>query len=114
MSREYQLLHEEATAVDWEIQELQESCRVRSAAELATLERRLDGLTVKRASLTKAMILLASVEDPTFGDMQRAFVNKMPHRYHSQGTRSKVVYLAGAVQAAAVLTCFPGHRCSMI
>ena len=65
MSREYQRLHEEVTAVDWEIQELQESCRVRSAAELATLERRLDCLTVKRASLTKAIILLSSVEHPT-------------------------------------------------
>jgi hypothetical protein len=80
MSREYQRLHEEATAVDWEIQELQESCRVRSAAELATLERRLDCLTVKRASLTKAMILLSSVEHPAFADEQRAFVSQLqPH-----------------------------------
>ena len=91
MSREYQRLHEEATAVDWEIQELQGSCRVRSAAELATLERRLDCLTVKRASLTKAMILLSSAEHPAFADEQRAFVSQLPHRYHSQGTRQKIV-----------------------
>ena len=59
MSEEYQRLQEEATAVDCEIQEIQESCRVSSAAELAALERRLDFLTVRRASLTKAMVLLA-------------------------------------------------------
>ena len=37
MSEEYQRLQDEATAVDCEIQEIQESCRVGSAAELAAL-----------------------------------------------------------------------------
>lgn len=108
MSREYQRLHEEATAVDWEIQELQESCRVRSAAELATLERRLDCLTVKRASLTKAMILLSSVEHPAFADEQRAFVSQLPHRYHSQGTRQKIVRFPADVHVTLNILYF--HR----
>ena len=53
MSEEYQRLQEEATGVDCEIQEIQENCRAGSAAELAALERRLDFLTVQRASLTR-------------------------------------------------------------
>lgn len=108
MSREYQRLHEEATAVDWEIQELQESCRVGSAAELAIVERRLDCLAAKRASLAKAMILLSSVEDAAFGDTQRAFVSQLPRRYHSQGTRSKVVTLPGDVHVTLSIPYF--HR----
>ena len=89
MSEEYQRLQDEATAVDCEIQEIQESCRVGSAAELAALERRLDFLTVKRASLTKAMVLASSVDDAVFAEKQRAFVGRLPHRYHSQRSRQK-------------------------
>ena len=37
MSEEYQRLQEEATAVYCETQEIQESCQVSSAAELAAL-----------------------------------------------------------------------------
>ena len=55
-----------------------------------------------------ALTLLASVEESAFGDMQRAFVNKLPHRYHSQGTRSKVVYLPGAVHVTLHIPYF--HR----
>ena len=66
--------------MDCEIQEIQERCRVGSAAELAALERRLDFLTVKRASLTKAMVLLASGGEATFAEKQRAFVGRLPHR----------------------------------
>ncbi len=47
MSEEYQRLQDEATAVDCEIQEIQESCRVDTAAELAALERRLE-ITIAR------------------------------------------------------------------
>lgn len=108
MSREYQRLHEEATAVDWEIQELQESCRVGAAAERAIVERRLDCLAVKRASVAKAMILLSSVEDAAFGDTQRAFVGQLSPRYHSQGTRSKVIALPGDVHVTLSIPYF--HR----
>ena len=88
MSEEYQRLQEEATAVDCEIQEIQESCRVSSAAELAALERRLDFLTVRRASLTKAMVLLVTVEDAAFaGKSERLLADcrtgVSAHRNHS-------------------------------
>jgi hypothetical protein len=66
VEEELERLQDEATAVDCEIQEIQESCRVGSAAERPALERRLDFLTVKRASLTKAMVLVSSVDDAVF------------------------------------------------
>ena len=108
MSEEYQRLQEEATAVDCEIQEIQESCRVISAAELAALERRLDFLTVRRASLTKAIVLLVTVEDAAFAEKQRAFVGRLPHRYHSQGTRQKIVNFPAGVHVTLNILYF--HR----
>jgi len=107
MSEEYQRLQDEATVVDCEIQEIQESCRVSSAAELAALERRLDFLTVKRASLTKAMVLLTTVEDAAFTEKQREFVGRLPHRYHSQGTRQKIVNFSCGRPRDAEYSLFP-------
>ena len=80
MSEEYQRLQDEATAVDCEIQEIQESCRVGSAAELAALERRLDsvakvtgraqfGLDVDLPDMLTAMVARA----PVFGARLRSF-----------------------------------------
>ena len=108
MSEEYQRLQDEATAVDCEMQEIQESCRVGSAAELAGLERRLDFLTVRRASLTKAMVLLVPVEDAAFAEKQRAFVGRLPHRYHSQGPRQKIVNFPAGVHVTLNILYF--HR----
>ena len=108
MSEEYQRLQEEATAVDCEIQEIQENCRVGSAAELAALERRLDFLTVQRASLTKAMVMVATVDDATFAEKQRAFVSRLPHRYHSQGPRQKIVNFPAGVHVTLNILYF--HR----
>jgi hypothetical protein len=89
MSEEYQRLQDEATAVDCEMQEIQESCRVGSAEDLAILERRLDFLAVKRASLTKAMVLLSSVDDATFAEKQRAGVGRLRDR-SANGTSASV------------------------
>ncbi len=108
MSEEYQRLQDEATAVDCEIQAIQESCLVGSAAELAALERRLEILAVKRASLTKAMVLLASVGEAAFAEKQRAFVGRLPQRYHSQGSRPKVIEFPGGVRVTVSIPYF--HR----
>ena len=72
------------------------------------LWQRLDALAVKQASLGKAMILLASTEDPTFRKKEREFVKRLGHRYHSQGLRRKVIELPGGVQFAVRVTYF--HR----
>ena len=76
MSEEYQRLQEAASAVESEICELTQNHSISSAADLAALERRLDRLAVKRSSLTKALILLRCVNNPSFSRSKRSsFVN---------------------------------------
>ena len=108
MCVEYQRLQEEAREVDREIRELQDKARVTSASELAALERRLDELSIKRNSLTKARILLRSVDTCEFRDQQRRFIRQWPHKYHAHGTRRKVVHLPGGVDVTLNVTYF--HR----
>jgi hypothetical protein len=108
MGGEYQRLQEVARVVDREIRELQDKARVTSASELAALERRLDELSIKRNSLTKALILLGSVDTCEFRDQQRRFIRQLPHTYHSHGTRRKVVHLPGGVDVTLNVTYF--HR----
>lgn len=110
MSEEYQRLLDAASVVDQEMSDLRENCRVGSAAELAVLEQRLDALAVKQASLAKAMIVVASTEDPTFRKREREFVRRLGHRYHSQGLRRKVIELPGGVQFAVHVAYFHRQR----
>jgi hypothetical protein len=108
MSEEYQWLQEAARDVEREIADLEQNHRVNSAAELAAIERQLDILAVKRSSLTKAMILRRSVNNPQFQQKQREFVRQLPHKYHSQGPRRKVVHLPGGVTVPLNITYY--HR----
>ncbi|MCX7396224.1 MAG: hypothetical protein NT138_00935, partial [Planctomycetales bacterium] len=108
MSEEYQRLQEAARDVEREITELEQNHGVDSAAELAALERQLDVLAVKRSSLTKAMILLRSVKTPQFQQKQKEFIRQLPHKYHSQGPRRKVVHLPSGVTVTLNITYY--HR----
>ena len=108
MCEEYQRLQEAAREVDQKIHELQETCRVSSASELAAIERRLDELSVKRGSLAKAMILVQSIDTSDFREQQRQFIRGLPHKYHSHGPRRKVVHLPGGVDVTLNVTYF--HR----
>lgn len=108
MSEEYQRLLDAARDVEREIAELEQHHRVNSAAELAALERRLDILAVKRSSLSKALILLHSVNVPEFQQQQKEFVRRLPHKYYSQGPRRKVVHLPGGVDVTLNITYY--HR----
>ena len=108
MSEEYQRLQDAARDVDREIAELQQNCRVHSAAEVAVVEGRLDELSVKRGSLAKAMILLQSVSDPEFQQQQKEFIRQLPEKYHAHGVRRKVVHLPGGVDVTLHVTYY--HR----
>lgn len=98
MDAEYQRLRDAARAVEQEIRELRENAVVGSAAELAALERDLDGLSVRLSSLTKAMILMRSVRSQAIREQERRLIGSLPHKYHSHGIRRKVVRLPGGVQ----------------
>jgi|GEM_PF-5599398 len=58
MCAEYPWLQDAASTVDQESVGLRKGCRMRSASELAAVERRLDALGVQRAPLAKALIVL--------------------------------------------------------
>lgn len=108
MSEEYQRLQDAARDVEREIADLEQNHCVSSAAELAAAESRLDLPAVKRSSLIKAMILLRSVNSPSFQQRQREFIRRLPHKYHSQGPRRKVVHLPGDVSVTLNITYY--HR----
>jgi len=101
-------LQEAASAVESEICELTQNHSISSAADLAALERRLDRLAVKRSSLTKALILLRCVNNPQFQQKQKQFILQLPHKYHSQGTRRKIVHLPREVKVTLNITYY--HR----
>jgi hypothetical protein len=50
----------------------------------------------------------ASVDDAAFAEKQREFVGRLPQRYHSQGSRPKVIELPGGVRVTVSIPYF--HR----
>ena len=98
MSAEYQRLRDAASEIDREIATIEENQVVGSAMELATIERRLNELSVRRAALSRAMLLVKSVGCPKFRQRQQEFVRQLPRKYHCQGLRRKTVRLSGGVE----------------
>ena len=101
-------MQEAASAVEREIRELEQNHSISSAAELAALERRLDLLAVTRSSLSKALILLRCVNNPRFQQKQKELIRQLPHKYHSQGSRQRVVQLPGGITVTLGITYY--HR----
>lgn len=101
-------MQEAASAVEREIRELEQNHSISSAAELAALERRLDLLAVTRSSLSKALILLRCVNNPRFQQKQKELIRQLPHKYHSQGARQRVVQLPGGITVTLSITYY--HR----
>ena len=101
-------MQEAASAVEREIRELEQNHSISSAAELAALERRLDLLAVTRSSLSKALILLRCVNNPRFQQKQKELIRQLPHKYHSQGSRQRVVQLPGGITVTLSITYY--HR----
>lgn len=110
MNTEFQRLQDAIRDVEREIRRLQENALIGTAAELAALERERerDKLSVRLSSLTKAMILLRSTGSQELREQQRDFVGSLPHKYHSQGLRRKVIRLPGGVQVTLNVRYF--HR----
>ena len=98
MSTQYQRLRDAAREIDREMAEIEDSQVVGSAMELAAMERRLDELLVRRAALSKAMLLVRSVGCSGFRTQQQEFVRQLPRKYHCHGLRRKVVRLPGGVE----------------
>jgi hypothetical protein len=108
MGEEYLRLQDAARDVECEITDLEQNQEVSSAGELATVERRLDLRLVKRSPLVKGRILLRSVNSPAFQQRQKEPIRRLPHKYHSQGLRQKVICLPGDVFVTLNITYY--HR----
>jgi hypothetical protein len=108
MNAEYQRLEAEASEVFRRMAELSTGAVVRSSVDLMRLESEMAALGRKLASLHVGMALVRAVGTSEFQEQERAFVDALPKRFHSQGTRTKTVVLPGGVTVALEVRYF--HR----
>ena len=106
MNAEYQRLDAEARGVEDQMRELPMTVDLRSAVELAKFERRMADLGRKLASLRLGMALIRAVNSPEMRTREREFVRQLPQRFHSQGTREKVLHLPSGVTVTLSVTCY--------
>jgi hypothetical protein len=97
MNAEDQRLEAEASEVSRRMAELSAGAAVRSSADLVRLEAEMFELGRQLASLKIGLALLRSVGAPEFRRCEQEFVGALPKKFHSQGTRKKVVTLPGGV-----------------
>ncbi len=107
MNAEYKRLESDARAIDRQIQELTET-GVFTAAEHSQFERTLSELYIRLRSLRHAMLLIRSVDSPEMRKAERKFVAALPHKFRSQGARSKTVELPGGITVTLHITYY--HR----
>ena len=109
MNAEYQRLEAEASAVSQQIQDLVSSCKIRSACEHAEFEKQNAALGRKLTSLHHGMALIQAVNSLEMEKVEREFVKALPHKFHSQGTRAKVIHLPEGIAVTLSVTYY--HRC---
>ena len=107
MNAEYKRLESDARAIDRQIQELTET-GVFTAAEHSQFERTLSELYIRLRSLRHAMLLIRSVDSDKMRKAERKFVAALPHKFRSQGARSKTVELPGGIRVTLHITYY--HR----
>ena len=103
MNAEYQRLEAEASDVMRELQSLSAAGTLQSSVEVSKCESQAGELGRRLASLHLGMKLIRSVESPEMAQAEREFVNALPKKFHSQGTRS-----SRAVSGVAVVGNFGG------
>ncbi len=109
MNAEYQRLEAEAREVEGQMRDSASTVELRSASDHAKFEQDMAELGRKLASLRHGMALLRAVESAKMRKQEREFVKSLPQKYHSQGTRDKVITLPEGVAVTLSVTYF--HRC---
>ena len=79
------------------MRELSTTVDLSSAFDHATFEQQIAKLGRKLASLRHGMSLIRAVESMGMHEREREFVKALAKRFHSQGTRTKVIHLPGDV-----------------
>ena len=97
MNAEYQRLESEASAVECQMRESAATVDLSSASGHATFEQQIANLGRKLASLRQGMSLIRAVGSLEMRGREREFVKSLAKKFHSQGTRTKVIQLPGAV-----------------
>ena len=109
MNAEYQRLEAEASDVERQLRDLATTVDLRSAADHAKFEKQTADLGRKLASLRQGMALIRTVNSLEMEKREREFIKALPKKYHSQGTREKVIHLPGDVKVTLSVTYY--HRC---
>ena len=112
MNAEYQRLDAQARDVEDQMRELPLIVDLRSAADLAKFERQMADLGRKLASLRLGRALIRATNSPEMRTREREFVRELPKRFHSQGTREKIVHLPGGVTVTLSVTYY--HRSKLL
>ena len=108
MNAEYQRLEVESSVVESQMRELATTVDLSSASGHATFEQQIAKLGRKLASLRQGMSLIRTVESLGMHEQEREFVKALPKKFHSQGTRTKVIHLPGDVAVTLQITYY--HR----
>ena len=109
MNAEYQRLEAEASEVERQMRIVSTTVELSSASGHAKFERQICDLGRKLASLHHGMALIQAVDSSEMRQREREFVKALPKKFHSQGTRKKVVHLPGRVTVTLSVTYY--HRC---
>ena len=108
MNAEYQRLEAEASDVENQMRELADTVVLQSAVDVAKFEKQIADLGRKRASLGLGMALIRRVNSLDMKKREEEFVKALAKKFHSQGTRTKVIHLPGDVTVALQITYY--HR----
>jgi hypothetical protein len=111
MNAEYQRLEAEASVVENQMRELAGTVDLHSGLGVAGFEKQIADLGRKLASLRLGMALIRNVNSLEMTKREEEFVKALPKKFHSQGTRTKVVHLPGDVTVTLLVTYY--HRVKM-
>jgi len=108
MNAEYQRLEAEASDIENQMREAATAVNLQSVLDAVKFEKQIADLGRKLASLRIGMGILRSVESLDLKKREEEFVKALPRKFHSQGTRKKVLHLPGDVTVTLLITYY--HR----
>jgi hypothetical protein len=111
MNTEYQRLEAETSDVERQMRNLAETAVLRSSVDHSKLEQQMAELGRKLASLRQGQALIRTANSPEMQQAEREFVKGLGHKFHSQGTRDKVIQLPGGVTVTLLITYYHRLKC---
>ena len=111
MNTEYQRLEAEASDVERQMRNLAETGVLRSSVDHPRFEQQMAELGRKLASLRHAQALIRTASSSEMRQAEREFVKGLGKKFHSQGTRNKVIQLPGGVTVTLSVTYYHRLKC---